>query len=103
MGHDPLPLIIKYSKFKSTRGEMNAGLIMIILRIASERRDAQNERDGAGLRSSVAAATLSQLRVAVALQPRTQLVVPSLLEVLPAAPRGHKEGRDEDDQLSARL
>ncbi len=75
MGHDPLPLIIKYSKFKSTRGEMNAGLIMIILRIASERRDAQNERDGAGLRSSVAAATLSQLRVAVALQPRTQRVV----------------------------
>ena len=32
---------------------MNAGLL--ILRIASERRDAQNERDGAGLRSSVAA------------------------------------------------
>ena len=27
----------------------------------------------------------------------------SLLEVLLAAPRGHKEGRDEDDQLSARL
>ena len=34
---------------------MNAGLL--ILRVASERRDAQNERDGAGLRSSVAAAT----------------------------------------------
>ena len=39
---------------------MNAGLL--ILRVASERRDAQNERDGAGLRSSVAAATPSQLR-----------------------------------------
>ena len=37
---------------------MNAGLI--ILRVASERRDAQNERDGAGLRSSVAAAAPSQ-------------------------------------------
>jgi len=34
---------------------MNAGLL--ILRVAFERRDAQNERDGAGLRSSVAAAT----------------------------------------------
>jgi len=32
-----------------------------ILRVAS-RRDAQNERDGAGLRISVAAATPSQLR-----------------------------------------
>ena len=31
---------------------MNAGLL--ILRVASERRDAQNERDGEGLRSSVA-------------------------------------------------
>ena len=39
---------------------MNAGLL--ILRVAFERRDAQNERDGAGLRSSVAAATPSQLR-----------------------------------------
>ena len=37
---------------------MNAGLI---LRVAS-RRNAQNERDGAGLRSSIAAATPSQLR-----------------------------------------
>ena len=41
-------------KIESTRGKMNAGLL--ILRVASERRDAQNERDGAGLRSSVAAA-----------------------------------------------
>ena len=40
---------------------MNAGLVLI-LRVASERRDAQNERDGAGLRISVAAATPSQLR-----------------------------------------
>ena len=38
---------------------MNAGLI---LRVAS-RRDAQNECDGAGLRSSVAAATQSQQRL----------------------------------------
>ena len=33
---------------------------LLILRVASERRDAQNERDGAGLRSSVIAATPSQ-------------------------------------------
>ena len=102
-------------KFRSTRGKMNAGLI--ILRVASERRDAQNERDGAGLRSSVAAATPSQQRlrrsrpaassdsalrrssVAAALQPSTQLVASSL-EVLPAAPLGGtrrylEEGRDE--------
>ena len=39
---------------------MKAGLL--ILRVASLGRDAQNERDGAGLRSSVAAATPSQLR-----------------------------------------
>ena len=39
---------------------VNAGLI--ILRVASLGRDAQNERDGAGLRSSVVAATPSQLR-----------------------------------------
>ena len=46
-------------KFRSLRRrKMNTGLI--ILRVASERRDAQNERDGAGLRSSVAAATLSR-------------------------------------------
>ena len=37
-------------------------LACLILRVASERRYAQNERDGAGLRSSVAAATPSQLR-----------------------------------------
>ena len=37
---------------------MNAALI--ILRVASLGRDAQNERDGAGLRSSVAAAAPSQ-------------------------------------------
>ena len=82
-------------KFESTRRKMNARLL--ILRVESERRDAQNERDGAGLRSSVAAAAPSQLRrtVAAALQPSTQLVA-SLLEVLLAAPRGgtrrHLEG-----------
>ena len=78
---------------------MNAGLLILL--VASERRDAQNERDGAGLRSSVAAATPSQLRrssVAAALQPSTQLVA-SLLEVLLAAPRGGtrrhlEEGRE---------
>ena len=43
MGHDPRPL-----KFKSTRGKMNADLL--ILRMASKRRNALNERDGAGLR-----------------------------------------------------
>ena len=44
-------------------GGNNAGRL-IILRVASplEKRDAQNERDGAGLRISVAAATPSQLR-----------------------------------------
>jgi len=41
---------------------MNAGLL--ILRVAS---DAQNERDGAGLRSSVAAATPSQQHYNLAL------------------------------------
>ena len=56
---------------------MNAGLI--ILRIASERRDAQNERDGAAAEqfrrssSSIAAAPSQQLcrssSVAAALQP----------------------------------
>jgi len=40
---------------------LNAGLL--ILRVASERCDAQNERDGASLRSSVAAATSSQQRL----------------------------------------
>ena len=61
---------------------MNAGLL--ILRVASLGRDAQNERDGAGLRSSVAAATPAQRRRSSTLQPSTQLVVfvVSLLEVL---------------------
>ena len=85
---------------------MNADLL--ILRMASKRRNALNERDGAGLRLWRSA----QLRrssdsveapssVAAALQPSTQLVVfvVSLLEVLPAAPRGrtrrHLEGRRE--------
>ena len=45
-------------KFKSTPGKINAGLITLL--VASERRDAQNERDGAALRSSVAAATPAQ-------------------------------------------
>ena len=58
---------------------MNAGLI--ILRVASERRDAQNEHDGAGLRSSVTAATPSQQQLrrssTTSLQPSTQLVVSS--------------------------
>ena len=36
-------------------------LACLILRVASERRYAQNERDGAGLRSSVAAATVAAL------------------------------------------
>ena len=46
---------------------MNAGLF--ITRVASERRDAQNERDGAGLRSFIAAPS----QVAAALQPSSQL------------------------------
>ena len=82
---------------------MNAG--RLILLVASERRDAQNERDGAGLRSSVLAATPSQLRrssVAAALQPSTQLVA-FLLEVLRCCQQHLEDGRDEDDQLSARL
>ena len=104
MGHDQQPAL----KLESTRGEMNASLL--ILRVAFERRDAQNERDGAGLRSSFAAATPSQQRLAtpsqlrraseshLALQPSTQLVVfvASILEVLLAAARGgtrrHLEG-----------
>ena len=51
-----------------TWGEMNAGLI--ILRVASLGRDAQNERDGAGLRCSVAAATPSQVAAATPSQLR---------------------------------
>ena len=55
------------------------------------RRDAQNERDGAGLRSSIAAATPSQLRRSrTTTYASTQLVVfvASLFEVLLAPPRG---------------
>jgi len=70
-------------------GEINAGLI--ILRVASLGRDA-HERDGASLRSSVAAATPSQQHYNLAL--KTQRVVSSfsilhaasLLKALPAAP-----------------
>ena len=60
---------------------MNAGLI--ILRVASERRNAQNERDGACLSSDSAAAPSQQHDN---LEARTQLVVfvASLLEVLPS-------------------
>ena len=74
---------------------MNAGLL--ILRVASERREAQNKRDGAGLRSP-SQQRLRRSSIAAALQPSTQLVVfvASLLEVLLAAPRGgtrrHLEG-----------
>ena len=80
-------------------GEMNSGLL--ILRVASERRDAQNERDGAGLRSSIAAATPSQQRlhrssVAEALQSTTYWHSTGRLRRVPAAPRGgtrrHLEG-----------
>ena len=45
---------------------MNASLL--ILRVASLGRDAQNERDGAGLRSSVAAAAPSQQHYNLALK-----------------------------------
>ena len=45
---------------------MNAHAGLIILRAASLGRDAQNERDGAGLRSSIAAATPSQQQRRVA-------------------------------------
>ena len=76
---------------------MNAGLI--ILRVASEKRDAHNERDGARAAQlrrngdSVAPATPSSVPPSQQhynLQPSTQLVVfvASVLEVLPAAPRG---------------
>ena len=74
--------------------------------LASSRRDAQNEPDGAGLRSSVAAATPSQLRSSTTTY-STQLVVfvVSLLEVLQAAPRGgtrrHLEGGRELRTASA--
>ena len=46
VGHDPLKLNVNQHGQPPSRGEMNAGLI--ILRVASERREAQNERDGAG-------------------------------------------------------
>ena len=81
---------------------MNAG--RLILLVASERRDAQNERDGAGLRSSIAAATPSQLRrssVAAALQPSTQLVA-FLLEVLRCCQQHLEEGRGGTSRGDAR-
>ena len=55
---------------RSTRREMNAGLI--ILRVSSERRDAQNERDGAVLRTSAAAATPSQQHYNLALKEKVK-------------------------------
>ena len=69
-------------------GGMNAGLI--ILCVASEKRDAQNERDGgaAQLRrssDSVAAAAPSQQHYNLELKCKWCLIVASLLEVLPAA------------------
>ena len=73
---------------------LGAGLL--IQRVASERRDAQNERDGASLRSSVAAATPSQQHYNLALNwsshPSSRCCWPHV-----------EEERDEDDQLSARL
>ena len=75
-----------------SHGPSNAGLI--ILRVTSERRDAQNESIGAGaaqLRrssNSVAAAAPSQQHYNLNLALNGRLVVASLLEVLLAAPRG---------------
>ena len=73
MGHDPL----NSNQHGGTC--MNAGLI--ILRVASERRDGQNERDGSGAaqlrRSSDSVAVASSSSVAAALQPSTQMVVSS--------------------------
>jgi len=89
-------------------GEMNAGLI--ILRVASERRDAQNERDGAGLRSSVIAATPSQqqLRRSSTTKPGTQILVSSLRPSWRCCWQHLEEGardatRTTRGQLSARL
>jgi len=96
---------------------MNAGLI--ILRVASERRDAQNERDGAGAAqlcrssSSVAAAAPSQqqlrrssssVTVAAPSEQHYNLILKwsyhrrILLEVLPAAPR-HWQSLEEGREL----
>ena len=77
-GHDPVNLN------HGRRGKMNAGLI--ILRVASEKRDAHNERDGARAAQlrrngdSVAPATPSSVPPSQQhynLQPSTQLVVSS--------------------------
>ena len=65
---------------------MNAGLL--ILRVASERRDAQNERDGAGLRSSVAAAAPSQQHYNLALKWSSHRCVPPRGAAELATPRG---------------
>ena len=89
---------------------MIAGLI--ILRVASERHQAQNERDGAGaahLRrstTSVAAAPPSQqhLRrsstfVAAALQPSTQMVVSLSRPSSRCCQQNLEEGRDDDTTI----
>ena len=104
--HDPLNL--------NQHGKMNAGLVIPC--VASERRDAPNERDGAGaaqLRrssNSVAAAAPSQQQlrrssssVAAALQPSTQMVVSSSRPSSRCCQQHLEEGRDEGDHLSARL
>ena len=82
---------------------MNAGLI--ILRVASERRDAQNEHDGAGLRSSVTAATPSQQQLrrssTTSLQPSTQLVVSSSRPSSRCCWQHLKEGRGDTSRRDA--
>ena len=80
MGHDPL-------NSNQHGGKRIRITNAIILRVTSLGRDAQNERDGAGLRSSIAAATPTQGQLCrrgnfvaaalQALQPSTQMVVSS--------------------------
>ena len=81
---------------------MNAGLL--VLRVASERCDAQNERDGASLRSSVF--RRSSDSVAAPSQQHYNLALNWLSSLRPSSRccwQHLEEGRDEDDQLSARL
>ena len=71
---------------------MNAGLI--ILRVASLGRDAQNESDGAALRSSVAAATPSRQQLRRSSQQQVQHYNLYSTQLVVSSSRGSTSRRD---------
>ena len=77
-----------------TWGEMNAGLI--ILRVASLGRDAQNESDGAALRSSVAAATPSRQQLRRSSQQQVQHYNLYSTQLVVSSSRGSTSRRDAE-------